>query len=339
MAEIKLMVIDDQEEYLEKYSSELEGISVSTFKNASSALENLEYLWDGFILDYHIDGSGLKGDEVHALIRKIHKELPIFLISSEEKFAQKIKDPLTFYLPKNVDSKKLSNLIKKVVIKKEQSLSAFEGIWVDMKENSIHLSSRSIKVERPYCIVLNELIKSPYNPINDLKLARCIDKDDPKKGIIRGIFRELKEILVDENVELLYERGLGLELRRKSQTSVDIFRPKKKYNPTDLTSVITFFDVNLDMDNFVLQTLVSKDNTKEVELEEIEALLLKSLMETPKEFMSLRQILRPIPEDKRPLVPGKRLVELNKKLKVNSTIIIHYNSANKEYGLFKQKGK
>ncbi|MEI7594623.1 MAG: response regulator [Bacteroidota bacterium] len=88
---IKLFLVDDDAMFLKSLEidfSSLTGFEIKTFPSGELCLENLSSNPDVIILDYHLDGINkgvMNGLETLDKIKAIHPEIPVIMLSSQDK--------------------------------------------------------------------------------------------------------------------------------------------------------------------------------------------------------------------------------------------------------------
>jgi len=88
---IRIFLVDDDELFLKslelKFLNEAD-VEIETFVSGEECIKNLEHKPDVIILDYHLDGidkSAMNGIEVLDKILELHKEIPVVMLSSQDK--------------------------------------------------------------------------------------------------------------------------------------------------------------------------------------------------------------------------------------------------------------
>lgn len=88
---IRIFLVDDDELFLKslevKFLNEAD-VEIETFVSGEECVKNLEHKPDVIILDYHLDGidkSAMNGIEVLDKIMELHKEIPVVMLSSQDK--------------------------------------------------------------------------------------------------------------------------------------------------------------------------------------------------------------------------------------------------------------
>jgi len=88
---IRIFLVDDDELFLKslelKFLNEAD-VEVETFVSGEECIKNLEHKPDVIILDYHLDGidkSAMNGIEVLDKILELNKEIPVVMLSSQDK--------------------------------------------------------------------------------------------------------------------------------------------------------------------------------------------------------------------------------------------------------------
>lgn len=88
---IKIFLVDDDAVYLKLLSidfSENAEYTIHTFPTGEDCLENLHLKPDVVVLDYHLDGidkHAMNGLQVLDKINKFQKEIPVIMLSSQDK--------------------------------------------------------------------------------------------------------------------------------------------------------------------------------------------------------------------------------------------------------------
>lgn len=94
---IKLFLVDDDAlllKMLEIQFAEIGDFSVKTFPTGEACLQNLAENPDVIILDYHLDGidaSAINGIETLDKIKAFNAEIPVIILSSQDKIEVAIK--------------------------------------------------------------------------------------------------------------------------------------------------------------------------------------------------------------------------------------------------------
>lgn len=88
---IKLFLVDDDALFLKSLEIEFKqhaDFEIETFASGESCLENLSHHPDVIILDYHLDGintNAINGIETLDRIKNVNKDIPVIMLSSQDK--------------------------------------------------------------------------------------------------------------------------------------------------------------------------------------------------------------------------------------------------------------
>jgi two-component system OmpR family response regulator len=94
---IKLFLVDDDALYLKSLEIEFmqqADFSIETYASGEECLENISHDPDVIILDYHLDGinkNAINGLETLDKIKEINPDIPVLMLSSQDKIDVAIK--------------------------------------------------------------------------------------------------------------------------------------------------------------------------------------------------------------------------------------------------------
>jgi two-component system OmpR family response regulator len=94
---IKLFLVDDDALYLKSLEIEFmqqADFSIETYASGEECLENISHDPDVIILDYHLDGinkNAINGLETLDKIKEINPDIPVLMLSSQDKIEVAIK--------------------------------------------------------------------------------------------------------------------------------------------------------------------------------------------------------------------------------------------------------